>query len=148
MLFLVAETPTMEAARKVNVGSSGGGANHGGAEKAKVGFGGGDADPVEHINVEFVSANPTGPLTAASGRHGAFGDALVRLLRFRGHEVGSEYYFNDAGTQIDKLGESIRARARGEDVPEGGYEGDYVVEVAAGSGDRREARYVAFRVVR
>jgi arginyl-tRNA synthetase len=89
-------------------------------------FGGGGADPAERINVEFVSANPTGPPTAASGRHGAFGDALVRLLRFRGHGVGAEYYFNDAGTQIDKLGESIRARARGEDVPEGGYEGDYV----------------------
>ncbi|MDX6683400.1 MAG: arginyl-tRNA synthetase, partial [Solirubrobacteraceae bacterium] len=93
-------------------------------------FGGGGADPAERINVEFVSANPTGPLTAASGRHGAFGDALVRLLRFRGHEVGAEYYFNDAGTQIDKLGESIRARARGKDVPEGGYEGDYVRELA------------------
>jgi arginyl-tRNA synthetase len=93
-------------------------------------YGGGGADPAERINVEFVSANPTGPLTAASGRHGAFGDALVRLLRFRGHEVGAEYYFNDAGTQIDKLGESIRARARGEDVPEGGYEGDYVRELA------------------
>jgi arginyl-tRNA synthetase len=89
-------------------------------------FGGGGADPAERINVEFVSANPTGPPTAASGRHGAFGDSLVRLLRFSGHEVGAEYYFNDAGTQIDKLGASIRARARGEDVPEGGYEGDYV----------------------
>jgi arginyl-tRNA synthetase len=94
------------------------------------GFGGGGADPPRRVNVEFVSANPTGPLTAASGRHGAFGDAIVRLLRFRGHEVGAEYYFNDAGTQIDKLGASIRARARGEDVPEGGYEGDYVRELA------------------
>jgi arginyl-tRNA synthetase len=94
------------------------------------GFGGGGADPVQRINVEYVSANPTGPLTAASGRHGAFGDSLVRLLRFRGHEVGAEYYFNDAGTQIDKLGESIRARARGEEVPEGGYEGDYVTQLA------------------
>jgi arginyl-tRNA synthetase len=93
-------------------------------------FGGGGADPPERINVEYVSANPTGPLTAASGRHGAFGDSLVRLLRFRGHEVGAEYYFNDAGTQIDKLGESILARARGEEVPEGGYEGDYVAELA------------------
>jgi arginyl-tRNA synthetase len=93
-------------------------------------FGGGGADPAERINVEFVSANPTGPLTAASGRHGAFGDALVRLLRFRGHDVGAEYYFNDAGTQIDKLGASILARARGEEVPEGGYEGDYVRELA------------------
>src|SRR5204862_4557730 len=88
------------------------------------------ADPVERINIEFVSANPTGPMTAASGRHGAFGDALARLLAFSGHEVGREYYFNDAGTQIQKLGESIGARARGEDVPEGGYQGDYVRELA------------------
>jgi arginyl-tRNA synthetase len=94
-------------------------------------FGGGGADPVERINIEFVSANPTGPMTAASGRHGAYGDALARLLRFSGHEVGREYYFNDAGTQIEKLGASILARARGEDVPEGGYEGDYVRELAA-----------------
>jgi arginyl-tRNA synthetase len=94
-------------------------------------FGGGGADPAERINIEFVSANPTGPMTAASGRHGAYGDALARLLRFSGHEVGREYYFNDAGTQIEKLGASILARARGEDVPEGGYEGDYVRELAA-----------------
>ncbi|HEY1539788.1 MAG TPA: arginine--tRNA ligase [Solirubrobacteraceae bacterium] len=94
-------------------------------------FGGGGADPPQRINIEFVSANPTGPMTAASGRHGAFGDALARLLEFSGHEVGREYYFNDAGTQIDKLGQSILARARGEQVPEGGYEGDYVGELAA-----------------
>ncbi len=94
-------------------------------------YGGGGADEPERVNVEFVSANPTGPLTAASGRHGAFGDALVRLLRFRGHDVSGEYYFNDAGSQIEKLGASILARARGEDVPEGGYEGDYVRELAA-----------------
>ncbi len=94
-------------------------------------FGGGGADPPERINIEFVSANPTGPMTAASGRHGAYGDALARLLEFSGHDVGREYYFNDAGTQIEKLGASILARARGEEVPEGGYEGDYVRELAA-----------------
>jgi arginyl-tRNA synthetase len=95
------------------------------------GYGGGTASPALRINVEFVSANPTGPLTAASGRHAAYGDALARVLEFAGHEVAREYYFNDAGTQIEKLGESIRARARGEEVPEGGYEGDYVRELAA-----------------
>lgn len=95
------------------------------------GYGGALADPALRINVEFVSANPTGPLTAASGRHAAFGDALARVLEFAGHDVVREYYFNDAGTQIEKLGESIRARARGEEVPEGGYEGDYVRELAA-----------------
>ena len=95
------------------------------------GFGGGGATPALRVNVEFVSANPTGPLTAASGRHAAYGDALARVLEFAGHSVAREYYFNDTGTQIEKLGESIRARARGEEVPEGGYEGDYVRELAA-----------------
>ena len=95
------------------------------------GFGGGGATPALRVNVEFVSANPTGPLTAASGRHAAYGDALARVLEFAGHDVAREYYFNDAGTQIEKLGESIRARARGEEVPEGGYVGDYVSELAA-----------------
>jgi arginyl-tRNA synthetase len=95
------------------------------------GYGGGGAAPALRVNVEFVSANPTGPLTAASGRHAAYGDALSRVLAFAGHAVTREYYFNDAGTQIEKLGASIRARARGEEVPEGGYEGDYVHELAA-----------------
>ena len=61
------------------------------------GYGGGQADPRERMQVEFVSANPTGPLTAASGRHAAYGDALRRILRFTGHEVEGEYYFNDTG---------------------------------------------------
>jgi arginyl-tRNA synthetase len=85
----------------------------------------------ERVLVEFVSANPTGPLTAAGGRHAAYGDALARILEFRGNQVEREYYINDHGSQIRKLGESIRARARGEDVPEGGYEGDYVRDLAA-----------------
>jgi arginyl-tRNA synthetase len=95
------------------------------------GYGGGGAHPALRVDVEFVSANPTGPLTAASGRHAAYGDALARVLGFAGHSVTREYYFNDAGTQIEKLGESIRARARGEEVPEGGYVGEYVSELAA-----------------
>ena len=77
-----------------------------------------------------MSANPTGPLTAASGRHAAFGDALSRLLEFAGHHVEREFYVNDAGSQVAKLGASIRARARGEEVPEDGYQGDYVAELA------------------
>jgi arginyl-tRNA synthetase len=80
--------------------------------------------------VEFVSANPTGPLVAASGRHAAYGDALARILSFRGHAVQTEYYFNDAGGQIRLLGESVRARALGAPVPAGGYEGDYVAGLA------------------
>jgi arginyl-tRNA synthetase len=93
-------------------------------------YGGGFASPSERILVEFVSANPTGPLTAAGGRHAAYGDALARILEFGGDEVEREYYINDHGTQVRKLGESIHARARGDDVPEGGYEGEYVRDLA------------------
>ena len=107
--------------------------------EAGAGWGGGTAAPAERVLVEFVSANPTGPLTAASGRHAAYGDALARILAFAGHDVAREYYFNDAGTQIRKLGESIRARARSEDVPEDGYQGDYVGALAAEIPDAAEA---------
>ena len=93
-------------------------------------YGAGGADRPERIVVEFVSANPTGPLVAASGRHAAYGDALAEILAFHGHAVQREYYLNDAGAQVRKFGESVQARARGEDVPEGGYEGDYVRELA------------------
>jgi arginyl-tRNA synthetase len=78
-----------------------------------------------------VSANPTGPLVAASGRHAAYGDALARILEHFGHSVSREYYFNDAGTQIRLLGESVQARARGGEVPAGGYQGEYVSELAS-----------------
>jgi arginyl-tRNA synthetase len=93
-------------------------------------FGAGAPERPERINIEFVSANPTGPLTAASGRHAAYGDALARLLTLAGHTVDREYYFNDVGSQVRRLGESIRARARGEELPEDGYQGDYVRELA------------------
>jgi arginyl-tRNA synthetase len=93
-------------------------------------FGAGGADPAQRVLVEFVSANPTGPLVAASGRHAAFGDALSRILQHHGHTVFREYYFNDAGSQIRLLGESVQARARGDDVPEGGYQGEYVRDLA------------------
>ena len=93
-------------------------------------FGGASADPAERVNVEFVSANPTGPMTAAGGRHAAYGDSLARLLEFAGHDVTREFYINDIGGQVRRLGESIQARARGDAVPEGGYEGDYVLELA------------------
>ena len=93
-------------------------------------FGAGGAPVSRRVLVEFVSANPTGPLVAASGRHAAYGDALSRVLEHHGHEVWREYYFNDAGSQIDRLGESVLARARGEDVPEGGYQGEYLHDIA------------------
>jgi arginyl-tRNA synthetase len=84
----------------------------------------------KRVQVEFVSANPTGPLTAASGRHAAFGDALARILELSGNEVQREYYFNDGGGQVQRLGESILARARGEQPPEDGYQGEYVTALA------------------
>src|SRR6185503_18973949 len=93
-------------------------------------YGSGTATRSERVLVEFVSANPTGPTTAASGRNAAYGDALARLLELAGHAVEREYYVNDYGSQVLKLGESIQARARGEAVPEDGYEGAYVAELA------------------
>jgi arginyl-tRNA synthetase len=84
----------------------------------------------ERILVEFVSANPTGPLTAASGRHAAYGDSLCRVLEFAGHAVEREYYVNDYGSQVELFGRSIAARMRGEDVPGGGYKGEYVAAIA------------------
>ena len=77
-----------------------------------------------------MSANPTGPLTVASGRGASFGDSLARTLELAGHEVSREYYLNDAGTQIRSFAASIAARMRGEEPPEDGYSGDYVVELA------------------
>ncbi|MEJ7786569.1 MAG: arginine--tRNA ligase [Solirubrobacteraceae bacterium] len=93
-------------------------------------FGAGEAGPGQTALVEFVSANPTGPLTAASARHGAFGDAVARLLELRGYAVEREFYMNDAGAQVLNLGLSIQARARGAEPPPDGYQGDYVRQLA------------------
>jgi arginyl-tRNA synthetase len=82
------------------------------------------------VLLEFVSANPTGPLTAAGGRGAAYGDSLARVLEAAGHEVSREYYLNDAGTQIRLFAASIAARMQGADLPEGGYSGEYVAELA------------------
>ena len=88
------------------------------------------------VQVEFVSANPTGPLTLGHARNAAIGDALARLLAFTGDEVQREYYFNDAGGQMDRFGASVEAsylRAAGleAEVPEDGYHGAYIAELAA-----------------
>ncbi|HEX8741519.1 MAG TPA: arginine--tRNA ligase [Thermoleophilaceae bacterium] len=93
-------------------------------------YGGGTAAAPERVQVEFVSANPTGPLTVASGRHAAWGDSLCRILAFAGHDVDREYYVNDHGSQVLRFGESIQARARGEEPPEDGYRGEYVERLA------------------
>jgi arginyl-tRNA synthetase len=84
----------------------------------------------EKVLVEFVSANPTGPIHVGTGRHAAYGDSLVRLLQAAGHQVQREYYINDAGSQIDRFAESIAARMRGEEPPKDGYAGEYVSEIA------------------
>jgi arginyl-tRNA synthetase len=85
----------------------------------------------EKINLEFVSANPTGPVHIGGVRWAAVGDALSRLLRTAGAEVGTEYYFNDAGSQIDRFARSLLAAAKGEAAPEDGYGGAYIAEIAA-----------------
>jgi arginyl-tRNA synthetase len=92
-------------------------------------FGADGARARERILVEFVSANPTGPMHVGHARNAAYGDALGRLLAFHGHEVEREFYVNDAGSQVSKLGESILALARGEEVPEDGYRGAYVEQL-------------------
>jgi arginyl-tRNA synthetase len=93
-------------------------------------WGGGSADPARSVNIEFVSANPTGPVHVGGTRNAAYGDALARLLGFLGHRVHREFYVNDHGTQIRRLGESIQARARGEEPPADGYKGAYVTALA------------------
>ena len=94
-------------------------------------FGSGAHRVVEKVLVEFVSANPTGPAHVATGRHAAYGDSLCRILEFLGNVVEREYYVNDFGSQVRRFGESIQARARGEDPPEDGYQGDYVTALAS-----------------
>jgi arginyl-tRNA synthetase len=98
-------------------------------------YGAGSAERPERVQVEMVSANPTGPITVASARNGAFGDSVARLLAFAGHEVEREYYYNDAGAQIDRFRASVEAARRGEEPPEDGYRGAYVAELARLDGD-------------
>ncbi|HET7554595.1 MAG TPA: arginine--tRNA ligase, partial [Gaiellaceae bacterium] len=117
------------------------------------GYGGGSAERRERVQVEMVSANPTGPITVASARNGAIGDSVARLLAFAGHEVEREYYYNDAGAQMDRFRVSVEAARRGEEPPEDGYRGDYVRELARVDGDpvpemlqRIEASLERFRI--
>src|SRR5437868_11859006 len=93
------------------------------------------AAPGEKVQVEFVSANPTGPLHVGHGRQAALGDAIAALLESQGHDVTREFYYNDAGAQIDKLAWSVQARARGikpgePGWPEEGYAGEYIEDIA------------------
>jgi arginyl-tRNA synthetase len=85
----------------------------------------------QHINLEFVSANPTGPIHIGGTRWAAVGDALGRLLSTQGASVLREYYFNDHGAQIDRFSNSLIAAAKGEPTPEDGYAGEYIKDIAA-----------------
>ncbi len=98
-------------------------------------FGRSDANKSKHILIEFVSANPTGPLTVGHGRNAVLGDTLARLYEWTSAKVDREYYFNDAGRQMRVLGESVRARymellGLKAEFPEGGYEGEYIIDIA------------------
>lgn len=93
-------------------------------------YGHGDALTGQHVNLEFVSANPTGPIHLGGTRWAAVGDALGRVLASQGAAVTREYYVNDAGAQIDRFAESLQAAATGAEFPENGYGGAYVAEVA------------------
>ncbi|WEF31104.1 arginine--tRNA ligase [Pseudoduganella chitinolytica] len=99
-------------------------------------FGRSDAGAGQHVIIEFVSANPTGPLHVGHGRQAALGDALSSLFEAQGFDVTREYYYNDAGVQIQTLATSVQARARGfkpgdTEWPESAYNGDYIAEIAA-----------------
>jgi arginyl-tRNA synthetase len=98
-------------------------------------FGAGSAAEPQRIQVEMVSANPTGPMTVASARNGAYGDSVARLLAFAGNEVSREYYYNDAGAQMDRFRASVEAVREGKPIPEDGYQGEYIKELAARPGD-------------
>ena len=100
-----------------------------------------DAGAGRTVSVEFVSANPTGPLHAGHGRWAAYGDSLCRLLEHCGYRVTREFYVNDRGRQIDLFAASLTARSRGDEPPEDGYHGEYVAEWAAempGGADARQ----------
>jgi arginyl-tRNA synthetase len=98
-------------------------------------YGGGSETRQERVQVEMVSANPTGPLHVAHGRNGAYGDSVARLFELAGHEVEREYYYNDAGAQMERFQASVEAVRRGEEPPEDGYRGAYIDDLAALKGD-------------
>ncbi len=110
-------------------------------------YGDSDLGAGEKVQVEFVSANPTGPLVIVSARAAAVGAALVSVLRKVGYEVEAEYYVNDAGSQVEKLGNSTLIRFRqleGEDLefPEEGYPGEYLIEIAREIGEKRGRKWL------
>jgi arginyl-tRNA synthetase len=99
--------------------------------EAAAGYGRSDVGVGHRVNLEFVSANPTGPIHLGGTRWAAVGDSLARILEATGSQVAREYYFNDHGAQIDRFARSLLARAKGEPAPEDGYAGAYVDDIAA-----------------
>ncbi|AEG45038.1 arginine--tRNA ligase [Isoptericola variabilis] len=93
-------------------------------------YGRNDSEAGKKVNLEFVSANPTGPIHIGGVRWAAVGDSLARVLEASGADVTREYYFNDHGAQIDRFARSLLARARGQEAPEDGYGGAYIAEIA------------------
>jgi arginyl-tRNA synthetase len=98
-------------------------------------YGSRSAPRPERVNVEMVSANPTGPILVSHARNGAYGDSVARLLDYAGHDVVREYYYNDAGGQMERFRSSVGAVRRGEEPPGDGYHGDYVTDLAKVEGD-------------
>jgi len=103
--------------------------------KAGAAYGAGSAGKSERVQVEMVSANPTGPIVVSAARNGAYGDSVARLLAFAGNDVEREYYYNDAGTRMERFRASVDAVREGREPPEDGYHGDYIAELAAAGGD-------------
>jgi arginyl-tRNA synthetase len=103
--------------------------------EAGAAYGGSQADRPERVQVEMVSANPTGPIVVSAARNGAYGDSVARLLAFAGHDVEREYYYNDSGRQMDLFRESVEAVRAGREPPEEGYRGGYIEDLARVDGD-------------
>jgi arginyl-tRNA synthetase len=101
-------------------------------ESGESGYGRNTSGSGTTVNVEFVSANPTGPLHAGHGRGAIYGDALAALLEWNGYDVVRETYINDRGVQMETYAKSLQARAKGEEPAEDGYRGDYITDWAAG----------------
>ncbi|MDN6300661.1 MAG: arginine--tRNA ligase, partial [Micrococcaceae bacterium] len=99
--------------------------------EAGAAYGAGSSLAGQRINLEFVSANPTGPIHLGGTRWAAVGDSLARIFQNQGAEVTREYYFNDHGAQIDRFARSLLANARGEATPEDGYAGQYIDDITA-----------------
>ncbi len=100
-------------------------------DAGEAGYGRNDSGAGTTVNVEFVSANPTGPLHAGHGRGAIYGDALASLLEHNGYDVVRETYINDRGVQMETYARSLQARAKGEEPPEDGYHGQYIIDWAA-----------------